>query len=504
MTAEKESDSELRVGLNATGAWLLGVGSIIGSMAWLIHGAMIARAGALGSIFAWLLAGAASIPLAFILMELSSMFPTAGGPYYYKYYALKRLIPGTGEMLGFLTGWLFWVCLIVGLACMSNGLTNMLATAIWGSVSDSPLYFGPLVIVGLFALTTLLNLQSIKQAALISNLFTIIKIVMTVTFVALVFTSPKSSLAYVVSNIDSPRNLGASIASVFMIAMAGFAFLEVTCCTASETVNPRKNVPISILLTLFSVTAIYVLVCFATAAAHPYVPTADGSGILIAGTAIQVNCPSLCQYLAGPLWGKLFSAAVVASIVGCGFTAGLAFARISYSMAKTKLFPAQFALVCPRKGVPHYALGFQFICLSLIGCAANLIARTGIFPDAYTFLGETFGFLYAFIAIIYCICIVSLRYTDPHLQRDFRVGKSGNQLVWLLSALTIGIWSYAAFGCAQLMHQLTGLFLFALGIPIYLYYKRLNTKIAPPMATLRKQRTLAKHRRPSLVRISNK
>lgn len=504
MTAPKESASGLRIGLNATGAWLLGVGSIIGSMAWLIHGAMIARAGTLGSIYAWLLAGAASIPLAFILMELSSMFPTAGGPYYYKYYALKRLIPGMGEMLGFLTGWLFWVCIIVGLACMSNGLTNMLATAIWGGVAASPLYFGPLVIVGLFTLTTLLNLQSIKQAALISNLFTILKIIMTITFVCLVFSSPKSSLEYVFSNTASQNNLGAGITSVFMIALAGFAFLEVTCCTAAETVNARKNVPLSILLTLFSVTAIYVLVCFATAAAQPYVLTADSSGILIAGTGIPVNCPTLCEYLAGPFWGKLFSAAVVASIIGCGFTACLAFARISYSMARTKLFPAQFALLCPRTGVPHYALGFQFICLSLIGCTANLIARTGIFPDAYTFLGETFGFLYAFIAIIYCVCAVSLRYTDPHLQRDFRVGKKGNLLIWLLSALTISIWSYAAFGCAQWAHQLTGLFLFTLGIPIYLYYKQLNTNITTPLAAARVQRLAARHRRPSLARTSNK
>jgi amino acid transporter len=49
------------------------------------------------------------------------MFPQAGGPYVYKFYALKRLVPGSGEMLGFLTGWLFWIAIIVGLACMANG-----------------------------------------------------------------------------------------------------------------------------------------------------------------------------------------------------------------------------------------------------------------------------------------------------------------------------------------------------------------------------------------------
>src|SRR5580704_16574068 len=80
----------MQVGMGAFSSWTLGVGAIIGSMAWLFHPIMIARAGTLPSITAWILAGIATIPAALILAELSSMFPTAGGPYIYKYFALKR------------------------------------------------------------------------------------------------------------------------------------------------------------------------------------------------------------------------------------------------------------------------------------------------------------------------------------------------------------------------------------------------------------------------------
>ncbi len=132
----------MRVGISSFGAWMLGVGSVIGSMAWLMHGPMLARSGPLACMAAWVIAGVLVLPMTLILMELSSMFPSAGGPYVYKYYALKRLIPGTGELLGFLTGWLFWVSLIVGLACMANGLANLVATVFWGSVSASPLWSG--------------------------------------------------------------------------------------------------------------------------------------------------------------------------------------------------------------------------------------------------------------------------------------------------------------------------------------------------------------------------
>src|ERR1700677_4087135 len=111
----------LKVGIGSFGAWTVGVGSIIGSMAWLMHGPMLARSGPAACLFAWVLAGVLSLPLALILMELSSMFPSAGGPYVYKYYALKRLIPGMGELVGFITGWVFWIWLVSAYSCMSNG-----------------------------------------------------------------------------------------------------------------------------------------------------------------------------------------------------------------------------------------------------------------------------------------------------------------------------------------------------------------------------------------------
>src|SRR5262245_16457974 len=81
--AEQSSHNSggLKVGITAFGGWMVGVGSIIGSMAWLMHGPMLARAGTLPCILAWTIAAIATVPLAMILMELSSMFPDAGGPY---------------------------------------------------------------------------------------------------------------------------------------------------------------------------------------------------------------------------------------------------------------------------------------------------------------------------------------------------------------------------------------------------------------------------------------
>lgn len=465
--------NDMHVGISGFGAWMLGVGSIIGSMAWLFHGPMIARAGALGSLTAWVVATIMMIPLVLILMELSSMFPSAGGPYIYKYYALKRLVPGLGELLGFLTGWLFWICLIVGLACMSNGLSNLLAANIWGTTANSPVWFGPLIIFALFAVTTCLNLQKVGSAARLNNLFTLMKLAMAIGFGVLVAISPTASVANAFQPLapTGSDNLLVNVSAVLMLALAGFGGIEMATCTSSETKDARRTVPRCVFMTLLTVGFIYAAMCIAVSSASPLVLSPDKSTMIVAGTAVQANCPSIAGLVGGSIWGTIFTAAVVASIVGCGFSCLLGNARVAYSMAKTGLFPDRFARLDEKTKVPRYALWFQFLCLTTIGVTANLMSRTGVFPDAYTFLAEVFGFLYAFIALLYGVCAISLRYTDPDMPRPFRIGANGHFLLWVLTLLTVSIWGYAAFGCVGWTHQFAGALIIAAGIPVYAYYR---------------------------------
>lgn len=465
--------ADMHVGISSFGAWMLGVGSIIGSMAWLIHGPMMARSGPVGAAVAFVVAGVMMLPLVLILMELSSMFPTAGGPYVYKYYALKRLMPKTGELFGFLTGWLFWACMIVGLACMANGLTNLLSSSLWGSAKNSPMWFGPFVIFSLFGFSTVLNLLHIKNAAFLSSIFGVMKLTMALAFGAVVLFSPHASVANIFATTGSASGTGllGSVASVLMLGLAGFGGVEMATCSSSETSNARASVPRSVLLTLITVTAIYASMSLAVGAAAPYVISPDKTTMIIAGTQVQATCPDLIGYLAGPTARIVFASCVVASIVGCGFTCLLGIARVAYSMSSTGLFPAQFGQLDEKTRVPKYALWFQMWCLIIVGVGANMMARTGFFPDAYTFLAETFGFLYAFLALMYGVCAVSLRYTDPHIARPFRIGKNGNALIWALSLVTVSIWGYAAFGSVHWSHQLAGASLLLAGMPIYAWYR---------------------------------
>lgn len=472
-----EIGADMGIGIGSFGSWMIGVGAIIGSYAWLIHGPMIARAGTTATIAAWLLAAVMTIPVGLILAELSSMFPTAGGPYVYKYYAFKRLMPKSGELVGFLTGWLFYVAVLTGLACMSNGLVNLLSSSFWGSASASPLWFGPVVITALFGTTTVLNMTRVGKAAKVNNIFTLMKFAMALGFGALVLFSPQASLANFTATAGTAGSTGfwQAVGSVFLLALSGYCGVEMAGCTSSETKDARKNVPRAILLTLATVALFYVGMGLAVGVASPYVLSPDKTTVVVPGTTVQATCPAVAGYLGGPLWGNLMTAAVVASIIGCGFSCLLACARVGYSMAETGLFPKQFGRLCAKTQVPTYSLWFQFWVLCSIGIAANLLSRTGVFADAYVFLGEVFGFLYAFLALLYGFCLMGLRYTDPDMPRPFRVGGTGNGLAWVLTLVAAVVYGVAAFGCTGLIHQLSGLLLLAVGVPIYYSYRMGNS-----------------------------
>jgi amino acid transporter len=465
--------SGMQVGISSFGAWMLGVGSNVGSFAFLIHASMIGQAGPLASVLAWCIAAVMALPLAIVLAELSSIFPSAGGPYVYKYFALKRLIPKMGELLGFLTGWIFWIYLITAYSCMSNGLVNLLSSTIWGKPQSGPIWFGPLIIALLFGSATLLNLMRVQSASRVNNLFTVLKLAVAATFILLVLASPHTKLSNVlqIANPAGSANLWLNIMCVLPLAMAGFSGTEMSGCVGSETANARKSLPRAILLTFITFGFVYIGMCAAVGLSSPFVLSPDKTVAIIHGTNVQATAPSLAGFLGGPTMGAIVTGGVLMSIVSCAFSGMLAAARTSFSMAQTGLFPKHFAKLHPVTKVPQYALIFQFFFMTGIGIGANVLARTGILPDSYAFLGATCGFLYGLLAMLYGVCLIGLRYTDPDIPRPFRIGRKGNLLAWIMAVGSAAVYAFVTFQCTTPAQQAAGIGFLLAGIPVYAYYR---------------------------------
>src|SRR5271170_7636285 len=154
--------------VRAIGRWslaALAVNSIIGSGIFGLP-ATVARLLGQRSVLAVLIAGAAMAVIMACFAEVASQFSEAGGPYLYARTAFGRLI-------GILVGWTFYLAQTAAPAANANLFVVYLAE-FWPSVKQPwPRFLILTLLVGLLAFV---NVRGTRQGAIVSNVFTIAKI----------------------------------------------------------------------------------------------------------------------------------------------------------------------------------------------------------------------------------------------------------------------------------------------------------------------------------------
>src|SRR3984957_160584 len=167
--ADPAKTGPAKIGLvRGIGRWslaALAVNSIIGSG---IFGLPATVAGLLGkrSVVAVLIAGAAMGVIMACFAEVASQFSEAGGPYLYARATFGRL-------MGILVGWTLYLAQTAAPAANANLFVVYLAE-FWPRVKQPwPRFLILSLLVGLLALV---NVRGTRQGAIVSNLFTIAKI----------------------------------------------------------------------------------------------------------------------------------------------------------------------------------------------------------------------------------------------------------------------------------------------------------------------------------------
>src|SRR5580698_4312129 len=154
--------------VRAIGRWslaALAVNSIIGSG---IFGLPATVAGLLGrrSVLAVLIAGAAMGVILACFAEVAAQFSEAGGPYLYARVAFGRLI-------GILVGWMLYLAQAAAPAANANLFVIYLAE-FWPAAKQPWPRF--VILTLLVWLLALINTRGARQGAVVSNIFTIAKI----------------------------------------------------------------------------------------------------------------------------------------------------------------------------------------------------------------------------------------------------------------------------------------------------------------------------------------
>jgi amino acid transporter len=245
--------------------------------------------------------------------EVSSRFDETGGPYLYAREAFQPAV-------AFEIGWLTWLVRVTAFAANCNLLVNYLSF-FWVSVTNP--FWRASIIVLVVVVLAVINLLGIRQAAIVSNVFTVGKLVPIILFVAagLFFINPSSYA------LGPTPATGAFSQSVLLLVYA-FTGFEMATIPGGEIRNPRKSLPRALLIALLVVATLYIMiqvVCVGTlpGLAQSQKPLADAGS----------------QFL-GAAGGAIISAGAIISITGNLNILLLSGSRLTFAMSEQKQLPA--------------------------------------------------------------------------------------------------------------------------------------------------------------------
>jgi amino acid transporter len=261
--------------------------------------------------------------------EVSSRFEETGGPYLYAREAFQPAV-------AFEIGWLFWLVRITAFAANCNLLINYLS--FFWAPATSPSWRAAIIVL-VVVMLAIVNLLGIRQAAIVSNLFTVGKLVPIIIFIAagLFFLNPQ---AYELG----PAPTSAAFSQSVLLLVYAFTGFEMATIPAGEIRDPQRSLPRALLIAIVVVAVLYILiqvVCVGTlpGLAQSQKPLADAGS----------------QFL-GAAGGAIISAGAVVSIIGNLNILLLSASRLPFAMAVQKQLPAFVGRIHRRFFTPYVAI----------------------------------------------------------------------------------------------------------------------------------------------------
>ncbi len=366
---------------------------------------------------------------------LSSYFSTTGGPVVYVTNAF-------GPLLGFQTGWLFYVGRVATFAANINLLFDY-AAYLWDGASVG--LIRNIMIFVLVGGLAVINILGVKKAIQAINVLTFLKLIpiFLVILLGVQYLAPENMLPPEMPQFD---DAGAVILLIFF-AFTGF---ESVLASAGETKNPKKNIPRALLTVFIAVTLIYFLLqlVYVTVA-----PDIDAASPLI----------GLGNSLIGPVGGVIIIMTAIFSILGN--VAGIAIfaSRSTFGMAHYGLLPMWFGKVHKKYSTPANSVIFQTLFVFVLAISGTFV---------YLAIAGTLARM-----IGYSICILALprvrKNADPETAKEALKVPGG----FIIPIIGLSVCVFAMTQSQTLNWQYLAGFV-ALGTLLYFVNNKLKKKAA--------------------------
>ncbi len=485
------------------------IGSMIGSGIYIVD-ADIARGTNSPALYlgAWVVTAVLTLIGALSYGELAAMMPKAGGQYVY-------LRESLGPLWGFLFGWTLFLVIQTGTiaaVCVAFGkflgvFFPSISTTHWlWHIAHVPAWHvGPMVLgnmdigvstanlagIVIVVLLAIVNIFGVGLGAIIQNIFTSAKAIALAALILLAFTightvealqanfangqfwknATLSSLHPVQVGVGGPTVL-VNLFVILAVVQVGSLFSadawnNIT-FTAGEVKNPKRNLPLSLILGTGFVLTVYFLVSLSYLLVLPM--HGDPNGATVAARGIQYAAEDRVATAAlGQLFHSggafLMAGAILVSTFGCANGMTLAGARVFYAMSRDGLFFKSVGKLHPRYKTPVAGLLVQAV-WTVVLCISGTY-------------GQLLDYIIFAELVFYILTIVGLfvlRVKQPDAPRPYKA--------WGYPVLPAIYIVMAAWICIVLLRykpQYTwpGLVLVLLGIPVYLFWSRRQGRLAP-------------------------
>jgi APA family basic amino acid/polyamine antiporter len=465
-------------------AMMIVMGAMIGSGIFIVSADIARTVGSPGLLLlVWLVTGVVTVIGALSYGELAGMMPQAGGLYVYLREAYSPLV-------GFLYGWTTFLVIQTGtIAAVGVAFAKFTGLLVpWFSekhillsVLGLKVSAAQLLAIASIVVLTYLNMRGLRTGKTIQGIFTVTKTAALGGLILLGFVvganaaAVKANLA-VIWKASWTHMANGQIASVeplsgLMVlaavgaAMVGSLFASDAWYTvtyiAGEVKNPKRNIPLSLVLGAGAVVLLYFLANVAYVVTLPVQGTPEAADVF--GRGIQFAQfdrvgTAAAEMIFGPAAAVIMAVLIMIATFGCNNGLILSGARVYYAMAKDGLFFKATGTL-NRKSVPGKALVVQCVW-------ASLLCLSGTYSDLLDYV--VFAVLVFFVLVVSGIFI--LRKKRPGWERPYKAwGYPVVPALYVLVAAAIAV-DLLVF---KTRYTLPGLLIVLLGIPVYFVRKKL-------------------------------
>ena len=391
----------------------LGVGVIIGAGLFSITGAVAAGYTGPAITLSFAIAALGCCFAGLCYAEFASMIPVAGSAYTYSYATM-------GELVAWIIGWdlvleycvaattvsISWSrYLVVFLEGVGMHLPQALTACPWdGGIVNIPAF---LIVV----LMSILLIRGTEGSSIFNGIIVFLKVSVVLVFVVLgwKYIRMENYTPYIPANTGTLGEFGFSGilrgAAIVFFAFLGF---DAVSTAAQETKNPKRNMPIGILMSLVVCTILYMLFAHVMTGVVHYSAFAGQNGIAPVAIAIDHMGQMDASGVIRPDYPWMNRAIVIASCSVIMVTL-LGQSRVFLSMSRDGLLPPLFSHIHEKFRTPARS---NFLFMLLVGALAAFVPAS--------VAGEmcSIGTLFAFTLV--CAGVLIVRKTMPDAPRSFK------------------------------------------------------------------------------------